>query len=81
MSQQVKSATLYSQNNCAACLSALGLLTSAGYTVQILKLEDPGVKTEFFEDFPLARSVPKVIIKDSVKLENVAELKAYLSEN
>lgn len=74
--KSTKFAVLYSQNNCQACNTALSLLSSHGYVVDVLKLEEVG-KAELLKHFPDARSVPQ-IIADNLPIGGLAELKVYL---
>lgn len=71
-------AVVYSQNNCQACDSAVSLLKTKGYEVEVKKIDTMANKEEMFKIFPTARSVPKIVLNDIIKLENVAELKSYL---
>lgn len=73
-----KYAVVYSQNNCQACNTALSLLAAAGYTVDVLKLED-GNKQALMNDFPAARSVPQIIV-DGNKVGGLDNLRKYMAE-
>lgn len=73
-------AVVYSQNNCQACNTAVSLLESNGYVVDIRKLEN-GYKEEMFKEFPTARSVPQVMLfteVGSIRVGGLDALRKYL---
>lgn len=75
-----KVATVYGKQDCQACDQAVMILQNAGYTVNVLKIENPFNKTQLFKEFPTARSVPKIVV-DEVKLEDINHLRVYLNNS
>lgn len=65
MSQNGKTATIWSQTNCQACKKAKMILETEGYTVDY-RVIDGGTytKKDLFEILPTARSVPQIFIGD-----------------
>ena len=74
-----KSAVVYSQINCPACVEAKKILEDRGYVVEVRTLGDSGntTKKQLMEDFPDARSVPQIIINGN-KVGNLNTLKTFL---
>lgn len=78
MSQDGKTATIWSQTNCQACSKAKMILESLGYTVDYRTI-DTGTytKKDLFEVLPNARSVPQIFIGDQ-HVGGLGGLEVYL---
>lgn len=59
-------ATVWSQQNCQYCDSAIDLLKSYGYQVTVKKIGmgEPYTKKDLIDAVPHARSVPQVFVND-----------------
>lgn len=65
MSQDGKTAVVWSQTNCHACNKAKTMLESVGYTVDYRIIDNvTWTKKDLFDLAPTARSVPQIFIND-----------------
>lgn len=75
-----KTAIVYSQANCPACVEAKDLLEQHGYVVEVRMLGNDGnaMKKRLMQDFPEARSIPQVILNNQ-KVGTLPTLKKFLN--
>lgn len=72
--------TVFSQNNCQACETAIALLTTSGYEVEVRKLGVNCTKQDLLDAVPTARSVPQIIIGNEV-FSGLLPLAKFLQDN
>jgi glutaredoxin 3 len=71
--------TVWSKYHCPYCDQAKALLSQKGIQFEEKKIGDGYTKEELLEAVPTARSVPQIIINESV-IGGFTELKKYLEE-
>jgi len=72
-------AIVFSQENCAACNSAVSLLQRNGYDVEVRKIGEGShwTKKDLLELVPDARSVPQIFVGEYY-VGGLPQLKQYL---
>lgn len=75
-----KTATMWSQPNCAWCDRAEKLLVNRGYVVTIKKIGANTTKEEFIAANPHARTVPQIYIGDTL-IGGFEQVQGYLNDN
>lgn len=74
-----KTAIVYSQNHCAACITAKSILELNGYQVEERNIsKSTDYKSELFTKVPGARSVPHIFIGDK-HFANAAALREWFN--
>ena len=75
----LKSAVVWSKNNCQACETVKDLLAQHKYAFEIISVDTPHGLAEFRKQMPTARSVPQVYIEDQY-VGGLQEVKKFLAE-
>jgi glutaredoxin 3 len=72
-------AIVFSQENCVACNSAVSLLKSRGYVIEVRKIGDgeTWTKQDLLELVPDARSVPQIFV-GNYYVGGLPQLKQFL---
>ena len=77
-----KTAIVYSQLYCTACVKAKTMLNNLGYTVEERLIGQGGAwtKEQLLAAVPTARSVPQIFVND-LYIGGLKELREYLDDN
>jgi glutaredoxin len=70
---------IWGRPGCAACLQAKSLFASNGYEVNYILVAPSNLK-DFAMKFPGAKSVPQIIVNNTITLNSLQEAADYMNK-